>query len=55
LITQEYQDQMRQKHEEHRNWGTTARTMGGVVQRIINDWAPRNVLDYGCGKQGLSR
>ena len=55
LITEQYKEQISQVHRETPNWGITGRNFAPIVQRIIGDWAPLNILDYGCGKQTLAR
>lgn len=55
IITHEYKDQLVQLHQEKPNWGTTGRDYAPMVSRIVTDFMPKNILDYGCGKQTLSR
>lgn len=55
LISEEYKAQITEKHADDSRWGTTGRDFAPVVKRIIGDYMPLNVLDYGCGKQTLAR
>ena len=55
LITEEYKKQLADLHARDPGWGTTGRRHAPIVQRLIQDWIPQNVLDYGCGKQTLGR
>lgn len=55
LISEEYKAQVTEKHRENAGWGTTGKNFALIVQRLIGDWAPLNVLDYGCGKQTLAQ
>lgn len=54
LISEEYKQQLSQLHQELPDWGITGRRAANVINRIIGDYAPRNILDYGCGKQTLA-
>lgn len=55
LITEAYRAQIAQVHKENPKWGTTGRDFAALVKRLIGDFAPLNVLDYGCGKQTLAQ
>ena len=55
IITSEYKEQLRQLHEVDHGWGVGGRNYAPVIERIIKDTKPKNILDYGCGKQTLSR
>lgn len=54
-ITEEYKNQLMQLHQDDPRWGTTGREYAPVVSRIVTDFMPKNILDYGCGKQTLGR
>lgn len=53
LITEHYKKQLAQLHREMPEWGTTAQNSASIIRGLIGDFAPLNVLDYGCGKQTL--
>ena len=55
LLTETYKAQLVAKHRESPTWGTTAARHADLVRRVINDYRPADVLDYGCGKQTLAR
>jgi hypothetical protein len=55
LISQEYKDQVRQKHSEDKTWGTSAHRYGDLLSDIINKSGASEVLDYGCGKGEMGR
>ena len=55
LITEEYREQITQLHSDRPDWGTTGRRFAPMVKRIVEDYVPLNILDYGCGKQTLAR
>ena len=55
IISNEYKQECKQLHETVPDWGTGGRKYAPVVERIVKDYAPKNILDYGCGKQTLSR
>lgn len=55
LVSAEYKAQISKLHQESPSWGTTGRDYAGVVQSYIHQYAPKNILDYGCGKQTLAR
>ena len=55
LISEEYKAQVSQLHQEEPNWGTTGRDCAPLVQRLVQDYVPLNILDYGCGKETLAR
>ena len=54
LITEPYRQQIEQLHRENARWGTTGKDFAPVVKRLIGDFDPLNILDYGCGKQTLA-
>ena len=55
LITEDYRKQIAEVHATTPGWGTTGRHFASLVQKIARDYAVSNILDYGCGKQTLSR
>lgn len=55
LISPEYQALLRQKHTNASDWGSSSAALAPLVRRVIQDFAPLTVLDYGCGKQALAR
>jgi len=55
LISQEYKNQVQQKHRENKDWGTTSHRYGELISDIINKTRVDEVLDYGCGKATLGR
>ncbi len=55
LITPEYRDEISQLHTENMDWGTSGKKFAGLVRTIVGNYAPLNILDYGCGKQTLAR
>ena len=55
LVSAEYKAQIAQLHRENPGWGTSGRECAGVVQTLIQRYEPKNILDYGCGKQTLAR
>lgn len=54
-ISTEYQEQIASLHKADPGWGTTGRLFAPQVEKLIQDFQPANVLDYGCGKQTLGR
>ena len=54
-ITHEYKNQLLQLHQNDPSWGTSGREFAPTVSKIVHDFMPKNILDYGCGKQTLSR
>ncbi len=55
LVSPEYQAQIQQLHKDDPSWGSTGRHFAPLVLKVVQDYAPLNILDYGCGKQSLSR
>lgn len=55
LLSAEYKAQIAQLHRDNLGWGTTGRQYAGVVEHLIHQYGPKNILDYGCGKQTLAR
>jgi len=55
LITPEYREQLILKHRVHKTWGNSGNKMAGLIKRLVGDCAPKNILDYGCGKQSLAQ
>ncbi len=55
LISEEYKNQISEMHRENPDWGTSGRRYAGIIERMIGDFSPLNILDYGCGKQTLAR
>jgi len=55
LVSPEYQAQLQQIHSETPGWGTTGRDFAALVNKVVQDYVPGEILDYGCGKQTLSR
>jgi len=55
LISEQYKAQITQVHAETPGWGTTGRNFAPLIQRLVQDFQPFNILDYGCGKQTLAR
>ena len=55
LISEQYKAQVSQLHNEKADWGTTGRQFASLIQRLVQDYQPLNILDYGCGKQTLAR
>jgi hypothetical protein len=55
LITPEYKAQLGELHREAPAWGTTGRDYAPIVESLVQKYAPKNILDYGCGKQTLAR
>ncbi len=53
LISEQYKQQISEVHAGDPRWGTTGRNFAALVERLVGDWAPMNILDYGCGKQTL--
>ncbi len=54
IITEEYKEQNRVLHETNPNYGVSGAKWRGVV-REISDWGRLAILDFGCGKQTLSK
>ena len=55
LISEQYRDVCAQAHREDPKWGTSSGRMAQMVERVIADVRPANIVDYGCGKQSLAR
>jgi 2-polyprenyl-3-methyl-5-hydroxy-6-metoxy-1,4-benzoquinol methylase len=55
VISQEYQEQIATLHKNDPRWGTTGRLFAPQIEKLIQDFQPKNILDYGCGKQTLAR
>ena len=55
LITSEYAEQLKTKHFHDSTWGTSGRNFSSVVSKIVADYQPSTIIDYGCGKQTLAR
>lgn len=55
LITPGYKEQITQLHSNNADWGISGKKFAGVVQTIVGNYCPLNILDYGCGKQTLAR
>jgi len=55
VISEEYKALLSTKHATDPSWGTSGREFSRTVLRLIQDYKPATVLDYGCGKQTLAR
>lgn len=55
LISEQYKQQITQFHKESPGWGSTGRNSAPAVEKLVCDFPPSNILDYGCGKQSLAR
>lgn len=55
IISEQYKAQLVGLHETVADWGTGGRKFAPIVEKIIKDTRPKNILDYGCGKQTLAR
>ena len=53
LISEEYRELNRKKHQEEESWGSTAPRYAGIVAGLIKSYECDSVLDYGCGKGDL--
>ena len=54
IISDEYREQNRVLHETNPHYGVSGSKWRGVV-REISDWGRLPILDFGCGKQTLSK
>lgn len=54
LISEEYKEQNRALHEANQHYGTSGAKWRDMV-RPLAQWGRKRILDYGCGKQTLSR
>jgi hypothetical protein len=54
LISNEYKEQNRKLHDVYPEYGTTGAMWRDVVREESN-WGRMGILDYGCGKQTLSK
>lgn len=54
LFSSDYQKLNQQLHREQPQWGTTGHKWVGVVQTLMKNYASKDLLDYGCGKQSLN-
>lgn len=55
VISPLYRQQNQQLHELQSEFGTSSKKWARVVRYLADTYAPRNILDYGCGKQLLAR
>ena len=55
LISEEYREQNRQLHAEHKFYGGNSKTWVPYMERMIKEEGFLSVLDYGCGKGFLKR
>ncbi len=55
LITDYYKEQNRLLHESHGKYGRQGHKHIPVIQRLMEEFKCKTVLDYGCGKATLAR
>ena len=55
LITEEYRYLNAELHRRHENYGTSGQRSVATVQSLISDYDCKTLLDYGCGKQTLTK
>lgn len=53
MISAQYRDQLRKKHESCPEWGTSGAHLAPMVCERVKDHGHSSVLDYGCGKGDL--
>lgn len=55
LITDRYRRLNAELHERHENYGTSGQRSVATVQKLIAEHDCKTLLDYGCGKQTLTK
>lgn len=55
MLSAEYQTLLRDMHEKHPDWGTTAHYWAKRVMSLAEEEQCESVLDYGCGKRSLEK
>lgn len=54
-ITDAYRELNRDLHQTNDGYGVSGKKWAGIVQQIYQEVEAQSVLDYGCGKQTLSK
>lgn len=55
MYSQEYQQQLQDKHAKDDNWGTTSHRYAALITEFASTHGLREILDYGCGKGALKQ
>lgn len=55
LISDDYRRLSSELHNREEEYGVTFPWFVDKVRRIIEEWKPRTILDYGCGKGELEK
>lgn len=55
MLSPEYLAQLSQLHAENDGFGTSSAMYADTVRKLIEEWKPKQLLDFGCGKQALRK
>ena len=55
MISDEYRQQLQEKHASDEAWGTTSYRYADLVRHLIKEYGITDILDYGCGKGAMKK